>query len=782
MVGEWMIDPIKIPWFRRPGPSWSLVYLVRGGSRPNLTEGSLSAAMGCFVQGYLVDLGFNAIGEHTGAGHNRNIVMPFGGKSPDDRYIYLPLHASRLQNFGSLPASPPFRGKLRETGPPATTKTAITPFFLKKIVAILHLSKERGKDWLGLAFGLEQGDCRRGACCSDLRWKGGSNGGAARSYKKIERKETELPAIRPYLGVLDLVSYTHSSFRLELREMCFPMLNLLKLIDLKSSFYGWLTKWGFCYYGLSSGVLSRRSCQRSGHIWACWIRPFTPIRTLSFRLLRDFKLFRLNLFGYLFGDPGTERDSESPPRFTFSICDAMSGSDSSSSGKYRSSSELQSIGNTIIQASGASFLTYSSFTGILGTTEMTRHTSAGRKSTSPSSSVSPILSSDIKSASLMGCLTLGLLLEEFLFSRLQGASLADVLLRSRCLYLGQSFQVKHWLAERSPYLWPSSVASSVSLCRRGWHFHHQKGSPQLPSPIFLGSNHLHRQWSQPRVGVGIPVGDVAANRHHLHHHHIQLQYALPYIRPPYLWCRSALLVHLPYNPHLSNIFLPLPYLLSLPLLISGSLSDGATESPVVDLGRILLRLMGYDRSWILALEESTNDGISWRILQGVDRQDKCHHGFSFGPIFDDLDCWGWISGKPHRMSRPNPFLFLFPHHLFEALASKLIFLSTGTFQWWIPECAVRLSHPDVHRVVKNSLSLGGVLLTSVVSGRWNLFFVCPFSLTVLKTRNDGSSCNNGREVEATKLDGSSGIPSINDSVRQLDPGSLSQLNSHWGVL
>ncbi|KAL0923924.1 hypothetical protein M5K25_004712 [Dendrobium thyrsiflorum] len=53
MVGEWMMDPIKIPWFRHPGPSWSLVYLVRGGSRPNLTEGSLSAAMGCFVQGYL---------------------------------------------------------------------------------------------------------------------------------------------------------------------------------------------------------------------------------------------------------------------------------------------------------------------------------------------------------------------------------------------------------------------------------------------------------------------------------------------------------------------------------------------------------------------------------------------------------------------------------------------------------------------------------------------------------------------------------------------------------
>ncbi|KAL0907652.1 hypothetical protein M5K25_022072 [Dendrobium thyrsiflorum] len=57
MVGEWMMDPIKIPWFRHLGSSWSLVYLVRGGSRPNLTEGSSSAAMGCFVQGYLVDRG-----------------------------------------------------------------------------------------------------------------------------------------------------------------------------------------------------------------------------------------------------------------------------------------------------------------------------------------------------------------------------------------------------------------------------------------------------------------------------------------------------------------------------------------------------------------------------------------------------------------------------------------------------------------------------------------------------------------------------------------------------
>ncbi|KAL0912810.1 hypothetical protein M5K25_016218 [Dendrobium thyrsiflorum] len=38
--------------------------------------------MGCFVQGYLVDLGFDAIGEHTGDDHDRNIMVPFGGKPP----------------------------------------------------------------------------------------------------------------------------------------------------------------------------------------------------------------------------------------------------------------------------------------------------------------------------------------------------------------------------------------------------------------------------------------------------------------------------------------------------------------------------------------------------------------------------------------------------------------------------------------------------------------------------------------------------------------------------
>ncbi|PKU60763.1 hypothetical protein MA16_Dca028395 [Dendrobium catenatum] len=46
----------------------------------------------------------------------------------------------------------------------------------------------------------------------------------------------ELPAIRPYLGLLDPTSYTHSGFRLELWELRFPILILLKLVDLESSF------------------------------------------------------------------------------------------------------------------------------------------------------------------------------------------------------------------------------------------------------------------------------------------------------------------------------------------------------------------------------------------------------------------------------------------------------------------------------------------------------------------------------------------------------------------
>ncbi|PKU70916.1 hypothetical protein MA16_Dca021035 [Dendrobium catenatum] len=46
----------------------------------------------------------------------------------------------------------------------------------------------------------------------------------------------ELPAIRPYLGLLDPTSYTHSGYKLELWELRFPMLILLKLTGFESFF------------------------------------------------------------------------------------------------------------------------------------------------------------------------------------------------------------------------------------------------------------------------------------------------------------------------------------------------------------------------------------------------------------------------------------------------------------------------------------------------------------------------------------------------------------------
>ncbi|KAL0908800.1 hypothetical protein M5K25_023309 [Dendrobium thyrsiflorum] len=133
MVGEWMMDPIKIPWFRRPGPSWSLVYLVRGGSRPNLTEGSLSAAMGCFVQGYLVDLGWRAPSHNRlscGAiwRQNRRLEDTYhvltgkrisSSSSNHPNFVRVPCFS---ENFGSLPASPPFRGKTKKLAFPSSPR------------------------------------------------------------------------------------------------------------------------------------------------------------------------------------------------------------------------------------------------------------------------------------------------------------------------------------------------------------------------------------------------------------------------------------------------------------------------------------------------------------------------------------------------------------------------------------------------------------------------------------------------------------------------------------
>ncbi|KAL0923204.1 hypothetical protein M5K25_007249 [Dendrobium thyrsiflorum] len=105
MVGEWMMNSIKIPWFRRPRTSWSLVYLVRGGSRLNFTEGSLLAAIDCIVQGYLVDLGSKPPSSE-GLSYNRLPVMSFGGKTAItfDVQINVQIKSSAVQKeeFGRM--------------------------------------------------------------------------------------------------------------------------------------------------------------------------------------------------------------------------------------------------------------------------------------------------------------------------------------------------------------------------------------------------------------------------------------------------------------------------------------------------------------------------------------------------------------------------------------------------------------------------------------------------------------------------------------------------------
>ncbi|PKU66001.1 hypothetical protein MA16_Dca009076 [Dendrobium catenatum] len=79
-------------------------------------------------------------------------------------------------------------------------------------------------------------------------------------------------------------------------------------------------------------------------------------------------------------------------------------SESSSFGKHRTSSELNFIDNTIRQKSGAVSSAYFSLAYIFDIVKMTRHVSVGRDSFSVSSSFSSILSSFMKSPSLIGLL------------------------------------------------------------------------------------------------------------------------------------------------------------------------------------------------------------------------------------------------------------------------------------------------------------------------------------------------------------------------------------------
>ncbi|KAL0922035.1 hypothetical protein M5K25_005994 [Dendrobium thyrsiflorum] len=422
--------------------------------------------------------------------------------------------------------------------------------------------------------------------------------GISRSYFSDESGSSieELPAIRPYLGLLDPAFYTHSSFRLEPREICFPMLIFLK--------------------------------------------------------------------------------------FTCSICDAMSGSDSSPSGKYRSSSELQSIGNTIMQASGASFLTYFSLTGVLGTAEITRHTSVGRGFASPSSSVSPILSSNIKSASLMGCLT------NFDFPGLEELAWLRCCLEVDACTLGNPFRL--------------STGSS------SWRPQSPIVLPELGGERSITSSHcLSRAFSSALKISWFIVSTEYQFRLGLRNFSVFGSHLSPHLSSDVGECDIFIIRMI--------LFDFICFLFSLRTITS--IGDGAS---------LVNRISERRRHWIsgslFGRRISSTRGLRSKLTSsfgGVgERRDpledspRRRHESSFGPISDVLDCWGRISGKPHRMSRLNLFLFLSFLHLYEALASRFACLSTGTFRRWIPEPGVQVSHPDAHRA--------GCALRADVSAEWGL--------------------------------------------------------------
>ncbi|KAL0921270.1 hypothetical protein M5K25_008327 [Dendrobium thyrsiflorum] len=84
------------------------------------------------------------------------------------------------------------------------------------------------------------------------------------------------------------------------------------------------------------------------------------------------------------------------------------------------------------------------------------------------------------------------------------------------------------------------------------------------------------------------------------------------------------------------------------------------------------------------MTQLADDGIPWRILQGVDRQGGYQMGPSLGSIFYDFCRWGRISGKLHQMSRPCLSVCqVLSFHV--DLASKSVCLFAGPFRQRILE-------------------------------------------------------------------------------------------------
>ncbi|KAL0910267.1 hypothetical protein M5K25_021231 [Dendrobium thyrsiflorum] len=362
------------------------------------------------------------------------------------------------------------------------------------------------------------------------------------------------------------------------------------------------------------------------------------------------------------------RDAESLPRFTCSICDAKSGSDSSSSGKYRSSSELQSIGNTIIQNSTAASLTHSSFTGVLGTTEMTRHTSVGRESALPFSSVSPTLSSDIKSANLLGCLTSSW--------RLQSPIVPPELASYHLFFHHQGEQKRtlllscHRLGGTGNILWSglaSNIVSFVTTLR------------STPYSRDLGHSEIWRISRKVRHGT-----NGSSSLHHLHH------------------CS-----HLSH--HLSHLLIQLRNFSILGFHLSPHLSSDIGECDIFIIKEILLDFICF--SFSLRTITSTGGGTSLALasVYSLNRWLSIFIIFTFIIISFIIDV-----GVPQHVDN------------FHALASRPVFPFAGTSRRRIPEPVFRTLYTLADRD-SGSFFFGGGTGTSGCRSQ-NDFFSSPEEL------------------------------------------------------
>ncbi|KAL0925600.1 hypothetical protein M5K25_003957 [Dendrobium thyrsiflorum] len=188
--------------------------------------------------------------------------------------------------------------------------------------------------------------------CRNFRsnWKGRS--GKKRSRRPRGRQQP--PATRPHLGLLSPTSYAHSGFRLELWRKCALQAEFTEVCRFEVNLCG-------CRFQILR-TLGGNSL---------------PLLNCTCATSSDSDLFEavFSSESAIVASGDSPVDSELSSRFTCSICDAMSGSVSSSLEKYRSSSELIA--------------------------EITRHVSVGSNSSSGSSS-SFILSLVMKSPSLIG--------------------------------------------------------------------------------------------------------------------------------------------------------------------------------------------------------------------------------------------------------------------------------------------------------------------------------------------------------------------------------------------